>query len=354
MIRRKRIVASISVLALATTGVGLSATTGAFATPPKSASTAFAADAGHALRASSSKPYTIALLNGDNEDPYFYSVWAGALATVKAAGDKFIEEAPATFDYTSQVPLFEDLLAKKVSGILLSADGTGNTFNSELAQAKKDHIPVVIVNETEKDMNNNPNALSFITSSNTKLSELAGKEICTLLHGKGTVGILNSSVTVISDLHRVTGLQAYVKADCPGVTLLPQEVTQDDISTAQSDATDLIESHPNLSLLYGVDDFNAVGILTALKDTHKAGKIKEVAIDAEPQEVAGLRAGVIQALVAQQPYLVGQTAAKYILDALTGHASAIVRSVSPPGIVLTPANINNPKYKDVPYRPTLP
>jgi ribose transport system substrate-binding protein len=210
------------------------------------------------------------------------------------------------------------------------------------------------VNETEGDMNNTPYAQSFITSSNTALSAQAGKEACSLLGGKGQVGILNSSVTVISDLQRVTGFQAYTKAHCPGVQLLPQQVSGDDVSKADSLATDLIESHPNLSMIYAVDDFNAVGVLTALKDAHKTGKIKEVAIDAEPAEITALKGGDIQALVAQQPYNVGVTAVQYAIDALTGHSSKIVRSVSPPGILLTPANISDPQYKDVPYDPTIP
>ena len=171
--------------------IGLASTSpGAFASPAPTRQSP-------ASHANASAVRTIALLNGSNEDPYFYSIWAGALATAKQYGVKLVEEAPATFDYTSQVPLFEDLLAKKVSGIVLSADGSGNTFNSELAQAKSDHIPVDIVNSTAGDMNNNPNVVSFITSSNLALSALAGKEICTLLHGKGLVGILNSSVTVL-------------------------------------------------------------------------------------------------------------------------------------------------------------
>jgi ribose transport system substrate-binding protein len=303
---------------------------------------------------SSSKSYTIALLNGDNEDPYFYSVWAGALAEAKKYNATITEQAPPTFDYTSQVPLFEDMLAKHVSAIILSADGTGTTFNGPLAQAKAAGIPVIIVNETEGDMDNTPYSLSFITSSNTALSAQAGQEACALLNGKGTVGILNSSVTVISDLQRVTGFQSYVSAHCPGLTLLPQQVSGDDVSKADSLATDLIESHPNLSLIYAVDDFNAVGVLTALKDAHDTGKIKEVAIDAEPAEVSALKEGDIQALVAQQPYNVGETSVEYAMDALTGHTSDIVRSVSPLGIVLTQANINDPQYADVPYSPTIP
>ena len=31
-----------------------------------------------------------------------------------------------------------------------------------------------------------------------------------------------------------------------------------------------------------------------------------------------------------------------------------MQCVSPPGILLTPANISDPQYKDVPYDPTIP
>lgn len=344
---RKRLTAipkrTLAVFAVTTLAVGLAA-----------CSSSNSSNSSNSSASSSSKKYTIALLNGDNADPYFYSVWAGALAEASKYHVTITEQAPSTFDYTSQVPLFDDMLAKHVNAIILSADGTGTTFNGPLAQAKKAGIPVVIVNETEGDMDNTPYSLSFITSSNTALSAQAGKEACALLNGKGQVGILNSSVTVISDLQRVTGFQSYVSAHCPGLSLLPQQVSGDDVSKADSLATDLIESHPNLSLIYAVDDFNAVGVLTALKDAHKTGKIKEVAIDAEPAEVTALKDGDIQALVAQQPYHVGEVAVQYAMDALTGHTSDIVRSVSPPGILLTPTNINDPQYKDVPYSPTIP
>jgi ribose transport system substrate-binding protein len=41
---------------------------------------------------------------------------------------------------------------------------------------------------------------------------------------------------------------------------------------------------------------------TAIQAAHKTGTVKLVAIDAEPQEVTLLKAGVIQALIAQAPY----------------------------------------------------
>lgn len=294
--------------------------------------------------------YTIALLNGDNADPYFLTVWHGAYVEAKKLGVNLIEEAPATFNYDQQEPLMSDLIAKKVSAIILSADGTGNSYNALLAQAHSKGIPVIIVNETAGDMNNNKDALSFITSSNTALSALAGKEVAKLMGGKGVLGVINSSVTVISDLQRVTGLQSYLKANDPKIQVLPQQIDGDNISTASQDATDLMESHSNLKAIYTVDSFGGQGVGTAVKAAGKAGKIKVVAIDAEPQEIQLMKQGVIQALVAQQPYYVGTLSMQYAVDALTGHKNLIKRSVEPAGIIVTPQNVNSAKMKSVIYQ----
>lgn len=297
---------------------------------------------------------TIALINGDNADPYFYSVWEGARQEAQHYGVHFTEVAPPTFDYTQQQPLFADMLARHVNGIILSADATGTSYNAELAQAKADHIPVVIVNESESDMNNAPDALSFITSANTALAAQAAKETASLLGGHGEVGIINTSVTVTSLLHRETGFVDYLKANDPNIKVLPEVVAGDSVSVSDSDATDLIEAHPHLSAIYAVDDFNAEGAATAIKALHKTGVVKVIAIDAEPIEVTYLKEGLIQALIAQQPHYVGTLSVKYIVDALTGHTSRIVRNVEPPGILLTPANINSPANRSVPYDPTIP
>lgn len=298
--------------------------------------------------------YTIALINGDNIDPYFLTVWHGASDEANKLGVKLIEEAPATFDYETQAPLVSSMIARHVNALILSADATGNSYNTLLAQAHQAHIPVILVNETQQDMNDNPNALSFITSENTALASLAGQETASLLHGHGTVGVINSSVTLISDLHRVTGFTQYLATNAPGIKVLPQQIDGDSVSKAAQLATDLMEAHPDLTAIYAVDSFGGQGVATAVKAAGKVGKVSVIAIDAEPQEVTLLKEGVIQALVAQQPYSVGTLSMQYAYDALTGHTASIQRSVNPPGIIVTPQNVDTPAMQNVVYQTWTP
>jgi ribose transport system substrate-binding protein len=164
----------------------------------------------------------------------------------------------------------------------------------------------------------------------------------TLLHGTGTVGVINSVAGSLGDEQRGTYFISTIKADFPKIKVLAEQYDLDDRATADSLATDEMEAHPDLSAIYGVDSFSGQGIGAAIEAAHKTGVIKEVAIDAEPQEVTLLKAGVIQALIAQAPYNMGIGAVQDLVYDLTGHTSEIKElNVLPPQEV-TPQNVNTP------------
>ncbi len=286
------------------------------------------------------KPYTVAFINGDNIDPYFLTAWHGAYVEAHKLGVKLIENAPATFDYEQQAPLVQDMIARHVNAIILSAD-SGTALQPELKQAHNAGIPVIIVNQTQADMNNTPYALSFISTSNTELSRYGAKAMHALIGNTGTTAVINSTAGLTSDIHRGTGFYAWMKSHAPGIKILPMQFDQDSRSKADAIATDLIKAHPHLKGIFAVDSFTGQGVGTAIKALNDKGKIKVVAIDAEPQEVSLMKQGIIQELIAQQPYNMGALAMKYAVDAISGHKSLIKRNVAPPPIIVTPNNLSH-------------
>ncbi|HEX9623662.1 MAG TPA: substrate-binding domain-containing protein, partial [Streptosporangiaceae bacterium] len=260
-----------------------------------------------------------------------------------------VVQAPNTFDPTQQVPLMASAIANKVSAIILSADGYQQLLPS-LEQAHAAGIPVIVINESQGDMNNTPYALSFITSDNTDLGMAAGAEMSKLVTSGSTVGVINSVTGLQSELERGNGFTDGLKAAGGSVTALPQQWDNDDPTKAESIATDLLQAHPNLAGIYAVDSFTGQGVGTAVRALGKTGAVKVVALDAEPQEVQLLQQGVIQALIAQKPYYVGQLSVQYAIDAVIGHTSDIVRSVNPGSTVITSANFNSPQAQQAIYR----
>ncbi len=292
---------------------------------------------------------TIELINGNSVDPYFFSVRDGAEAAAKKAGVKFVEQAPSTFDPTQQVPLMASAIANKVSAIILSADGYQQLLPS-LQQAKAANIPVIVINESQGDMKDTPYALSFITSDNTDLGKAAGTEMAKLVPKNSTVGAINSVTGLQSENERGSGFVDGIKAANAGITVLPQQFDNDDPTKAQSIATDLLQAHPDLAGIYAVDSFTGQGVGTAIRALNKTGKVKVVALDAEPQEIQLLKAGAIQALIAQKPNYVGQLAMQFAVNAVSGQTSKIVRSVNPGSVAITMANFNSPESQNAIYR----
>jgi ribose transport system substrate-binding protein len=307
-----------------------------FAVVAGSAATASAAPVAAATSVSGD---TFALINGDNADPFFLTIWKGALAEAKVYGVHLVEQAPPTFDPATQVSYMTDEVAKKVNGIILSPDADEG-FATVLAAAKKAGIPVVLVN-SDSTYNNNPDKISAFTSSQILLGDLAAKAMGNLLHGTGTVAVINSVAGSLGDEQRGSSFVSTMKADFPKIKVLPEQYDLDDRATADSMATDEMEAHSDLSGIYGVDSFTGQGVGSAIEAAHKAGKIKVVAIDAEPQEVTLLRSGVIQALVAQAPYNMGTGAVQDLVSSLKGLVGIKTLNVLPPQEV-TPQNINTP------------
>lgn len=288
---------------------------------------------------------TIALINGDNADPFFLSIWAGAQAEAKKYGLTLNEQAPTAYDYTAQVPLFNDAVAQQASGIILSPD-SHTAYEAAYQTAKQQNIPVVDVNTTQKSEKDNPNVLAFLGSDPTLLGQLAAKQMAPLVDKTATVTVINSVAGNVGEMARGNGFMDTIKQDQPGMKILPMQFDSNDIAKANSIARDEIQANPDLQGIYGVDSFTGQGVGNAVKSLGKAGKVKVVAIDAEPQEIQLMKDGVIQALIAQQPYQMGVQAVDDLVTALTGKTSQIQRSTILGPIAVTPQNMNTPKIKN--------
>ncbi|WP_138445408.1 substrate-binding domain-containing protein [Sinomonas susongensis] len=288
---------------------------------------------------------TIALVNGDNSDPFFFSIWAGAQAEAKKKGINLVEQAPTTYDYTQQVPLFNDEVAKQVAGIILSPD-SNTAYKAAYDTAHQANVPVVDVNTTQKNQSDNPNVLAFLGSDPVLLGQLAAKQMEPLVNQNGLVSVINSVAGSVGSQMRGSGFMDTIKQNDPQMKLLPGQYDLDDISKANSMARDEIQANPDLKGIYAVDSFTGQGVGNAIKSLGKAGTVKLVAIDAEPQEMQLMKDGVIQALIAQQPYQMGVQAVDDLVLSIQGKASQVQRSVILGPIAVTPQNMDSPEIKN--------
>jgi ribose transport system substrate-binding protein len=94
----------------------------------------------------------------------------------------------------------------------------------------------------------------------------------------------------------------------PGIVYLGAQYQSDDPQKAAEIVTSTLSAHPKLAGLFATNDQGAIGALTGLRQAGALGKVKVVAYDAASAEVAALKNGGIQALIAQDPKQEGEVA----------------------------------------------
>jgi len=108
-----------------------------------------------------------------------------------------------------------------------------------------------------------------------------------------------------------------VKAD-PKFTYLGIQYSHDDPATAANLMGSALQKDPDIVGVFATNLYSAEGTATGVRQAKKGDQVKIVSFDAGPNQVKDLKAGTIQALVAQQPELIGQYGVDMAVAALDG------------------------------------
>jgi len=76
--------------------------------------------------------------------------------------------------------------------------------------------------------------------------------------------------------------------------------------------------------------------------------VKVVGFDAGPDQIKQLKAGQVQALVAQKPYDIGQQGIQQAVNALTG--KPVTKNIATTSLIVTKANLSNPSVSKYIYK----
>ncbi|MBI5867479.1 MAG: substrate-binding domain-containing protein, partial [candidate division Zixibacteria bacterium] len=87
-------------------------------------------------------------------------------------------------------------------------------------------------------------------------------------------------------------------------------------------AEDILQAHPNLAAIFGINDDSALGALAAVEKAGKVGRVTIIGFDAVPEARAAIQAGKIYADVIQQPKIIGQKTIEAMQTYFAGGAVA--------------------------------
>ena len=298
------------------------------------------------------KTYTLAVIPKGTTHEFWKSIHAGAVQAAQelsTAGDsvKIIWKGPLREDdREQQVQVVEGFTSQGVSGIVL-APLDNRALVRPVEEAKGAGVPTVIIDSgLESDQ-----IVSFVATDNYKGGELCAERLGTLLKGKGKVLVLRYQEGSNSTEQREKGFLDKMKAAYPGITIVSSDqyagATRE---TAKRASENLLNRFgADLDGIYTVNESSTVGMLLALQDISKAGKIRFVGFDASQTLLDAMKAKQLDGVAVQNPMKMGYLGVKTMVDHLKG--KPVEKRIDTGVAMVTPETMDTPEMMTLTHPP---
>jgi ribose transport system substrate-binding protein len=254
----------------------------------------------------------IAMIAKSSTNPVFLSARTGAEAAAKELSQKLnipIEIAwltPPGEDGQVQAQRIAQAVNEGANAVLISCSDAGKVTGA-INDAVSRGVPVMTFDSDAPQSNR----FAFYGVDDIKTGEAVMKELAPLMNGKGKVAILAGNQNAPNLRNRVAGVKQEA-AKYPGISIVD---TFYHIETAQDAAAEVIRvqnAYPEVTgwaMIGGWPLFTQT-LLTDLDPK----KVKIVAVDALPAELAYVEKGLAPVLLAQPTYMWGYVSVQKIVD----------------------------------------
>jgi ribose transport system substrate-binding protein len=303
--------------------------------------------AGCSGKSGSSSALSIAVIPKGTSHVFWQSIRAGAERAGKELGVEIIWRGPLREDdRDSQVSEVEGFVSRGVSGIVLAPlDETA--LQGPVADAKQRNIPVVIFDSGLKGND----YVSFVATDNLKGGALGGDRLAEAMNGKGKVILLRYAEGHDSTAKREQGFLEAMKKHSGIEVVSSNQYVGADVEGAYKRAEAILSGYKKPDGSLGIDgiftpnESSTFATLRVLQDNGWAGKVKFVGFDSSDNMVKGLRDGVLDGLVVQDPVKMGYLGVKTIVAHIKGQP--VEKRIDTGVHVVTPANMNEPEMNQL-------
>jgi ribose transport system substrate-binding protein len=293
--------------------------------------------------ASTQSSLTIAVIPKGTTHAFWRAVDAGAEDAGAKLGVKIIWKGPLKEDdRMAQITVIQQFVSQGVSGIVV-APLDSKALLEPVQKATSSKIPVVIM-DSALEGTVGQDFVSFVATDNHKGGELGGEELARIMGNKGNVVLLRYAEGSASTEAREAGfLEAIAKH--PDMKVISENhrggATADSAAKA---SLNMIDELKNADGIFAPNESTTAGMLSALRSAGVTGK-KFVGFDATSQLVEALKAGEVQALVAQNPYKMGYESVTTLVNSIRGEK--VEPRVDTGVQVITKESLDKPEVQDL-------
>lgn len=289
------------------------------------------------------KKLTIAVIPKGTSHEFWKSIHAGAIKaqrelSTNGAEVEIIWKGPLREDdREQQIQVVEGFTSQGVNGIVL-APLDNRALARPVEEAKTAGVPTVIIDSALESNS----IVSFVATDNRKGGMLGADRLGELLGGKGKVILLRYAEGSASTEEREAGFLQEMKQKYPNIELISSDqyagATRD---TAKRASENLLNRFgDDVQGIFCPNESTTAGMLSALQDAGKAGKVMFVGFDATQMFVDAMKAKQLHGIVVQNPFNMGYLGVRTIVESLQG--KSVEKRVDTGVTVITPDNLDAP------------
>jgi len=301
------------------------------------------------------KAPTVALIYGVKGDGFYVTMEAGARAKAEELGVNFFADGPAQFQATLQVPILDAVIAQKPDAICIAATDR-QALIEPMRRAYDAGIHMISVDTFIGDTGGDYTAdelswmLSYIGSDNVQGGEIGCNAIIDAMGGSGKFYIQTTQPGVSTVEQRVEGCQNAIAATNGAVELIGMDYNDDSSSKAAEQTAAVLASNPDLGGIFGTNLFSARGAAQAVANAGLTGVVKVANFDAPEDAIVALNEGVVDIVIAQHPYEMGQKCIEYAVAAVNGEMDKIEKRWPTGYTIITRDNVDSEEAQQSIYK----
>lgn len=254
------------------------------------------------------------------QDQFFRTIQMGMNAAAESAGATLLE-GNSDSKPEKEISLIDTYIARGVDAIVISPVSKVASIPA-LKRAKEKGIHIVTYNSTIDD----PSIpVSYLNSKQRDLGNTTGMMAAKFIADEmgGSVKVATLGFKALLPEISADRVDGFIEEAEKGGTV--EIVSQQDAWLAEKAvqvAGDIITANPDINIIYAANEGGTVGAVQAVRNAGKQGEIFVFGVDGTEQLVSFLLDddNVLQAVTAQQPYVMGEMAVNAAVAASKGEA----------------------------------
>lgn len=245
---------------------------------------------------------------------FWQAVKQGAEKAAKELDVEITFEGPETeTQVDKQIEMLQAALDKKPAAIAFAAlDSKAAT--PLLEKAKASNIPVVGFDSgVDSEI-----PVTTAATDNVAAAALAADKMAELIGGKGEVALIVHDQTSRTGIDRRDGFLNRIEEKYPEIKIVDTQYGGGDHLKSTDLAKAIIQAHPDIKGFFGANEGSAIGVLNAVTELKKDGKIVIIGYDSGKPQLDAIRSGKMAGAITQDPIGIGYWAVKAAVQAKNG------------------------------------